>query len=132
MAKFTNEVCANGGVNPTDPLVFMCAVYEAVFLQVKLPTGDQETISIGDTAADVNLPTGFTAVSLNITEIDESRRNFSLTLSIDHAYLLEEAEIICDDSTSINRAMAGCPIGMFSSPSNLLILAANYPHYTLS
>ena len=57
-----------------------------------LPTGDQEIISVGDTAADVALPVGFDAVSLDI-ESDEYTRNFTLTLSIDSAYLLNGGEI---------------------------------------
>ena len=32
------------------------------------PTGDQEIISVGDTADDVALPTGFITVDLDITE----------------------------------------------------------------
>ena len=114
---FFNEECANGTVKPSDPVQFTCKLNEAVLLRVMLPTGDQETISIGDTAADIALTPGFTAVSLNITEIDNILRNFRLVLLIDHAYLLEGGEIICDDSTSKNKAMAGCPIGKFSSPS---------------
>jgi urease beta subunit len=47
-------------------------------------------------------------VSLNITIIDNSTRNFKLTLSIDSVSLLKGGEIICDNSTSNNSAMAGC------------------------
>ena len=112
MATFTNNTCRTGGVNPSDPLLFTCQVNEALLLRVVLPTGDQEIISVGDTAADVALPTGFTAVSLDITEIDASTRNFSLTLFIMSAFLLGGGEIQCDDTSSSNSAMAGCPIGM--------------------
>ena len=112
MAYFTNEACATGFIKPSDPLVFTCEVYEAVLLRVILPTGDQEIISVGDTAADVAVPDGFTAVSLYITEIDESTRHFHLTLSIDRASRLEgNNNITCDNSTSRNNATAGCPIG---------------------
>ena len=117
MATFTNEACANGGVKPSEPLLFTCEVYGVVLLRVVLPTGDQEIISVGDTAADVALPAGFTAVSLDITEIDESTRNFELTLSIDSASLLNDDEIKCDDTTSRNEAKAKCPItGKLSFP----------------
>ena len=110
VAKFTNDACAAGGVKPTDPLQFICKIFGTVLLLVRLPTGDQEVISVGDTVADVALPTGFTAVFLDITEIDESRRNFNLTLSIANASLLDGGEIICDDTTSRKAAMARCPI----------------------
>ena len=81
-----------------------------------LPTGDQEIISLGDTAADVHLPPGFTAVSLDITEIDDSSRNFYLTLSIESALHLKSGNITCDDTTTEKEAEAGCLISKFSSP----------------
>ena len=118
VARFTNESCAAGGVKPTDPLHFTCQLYEAVLLRVILPSGDQEIISVGDTATDVILPPGFTAVSLDITEIDNSRRNFNLTLSIAKASLLNGSEITCDNTTDRKSAKAGCPLGRFNPPSN--------------
>ena len=81
------------------------------------PTGDQEIISVRDTTDDVILPTGFTTVDLDITEIDASTRNFKLTLSMDSASLLNGGEIKCDDTTSRKEAKANCPvIGELSSP----------------
>ena len=109
MANFANDECATGGVRPFEPLLFTCEVSGVVLLRVILPTGDQEIISVGDTADNVALPMGFTAVSLDITEIDGSTRNFKLTLSIESAYLLNGGEITCDNSTSRNQAKAKCP-----------------------
>ena len=114
VANFTNEACKTGGVKPSDPLFFTCEVNGVILLRVILPTGDQETISVGDTAADVALPPGFTAESLNITEVDASKRNFTLTLSVDRASRLGGGEIICDDTTLENEAKAGCLIGKHS------------------
>ena len=54
-----------------------CEVYGAVLLRVVLPTGDQEVVAVPDTTADVALPAGFTAVSLNIIEIDESTKTLN-------------------------------------------------------
>ena len=82
VANFSNEACVTGGVKPSEPLRFTCEVNGAALLRVVLPTGDQEILSIGDTVTDVALPAGFTAVSFNITVIDDSTRNFTLTLSI--------------------------------------------------
>ena len=113
VANFSNEACTTGGVKPSEPLLFTCKVNEAALLRVVLPTGDHEVISVGDTAADIVLPAGFTAVSL---DIDESTRNFNLILSIDSASLLNGSEIKCDDTTSRNEAKAKCPvIGELSS-----------------
>ena len=121
MASFTNEACATG-VNPTEPLLFTCEVNGAALLRLMLPTGEQEITSIGDTAADVILPTGFTAVSLDITEVDESTRNFNLTISIANAFLLGGGEITCDDTTSKKQASASCQIiGKLNSLSNICI-----------
>ena len=114
MANFTNKAWTTGGVRPSDPFLFTCKIYGAVLLRVVLPTGDQEIISVGDTAADVALPTGFAAVSLDITEIDDSTRNFNLTLSIDRASRLKGGNITCDNSTSMKTAMAICPLGKLS------------------
>ena len=110
VASFTNEACATGGVNPTDPLLFTCEVNGASLLRLVLPTGDQEIVSVGDTAADIALPTGFTAVFLDVTEIDDFRRNFNITISIANASLLGGGEIGCDDTTSMNAVRAGCPL----------------------
>ena len=121
MANFINEACATGGVKPSEPLLFNCEVNGAVLLRVGLPTG-QEIISIGDTADTVALPTGFTAEFLNITEIDDSTRNFNLTLSIDRAFRLEGGNITCDNTTSVNTAMDECLIGKLSPPSNCSLL----------
>ena len=117
VARFINESCAAGGINPTDPLLFTCELYGAVLLRVILPSGDQEIVSIGDSAADVEMPHGFTAVSLDIIEIDNSLRNFSLSLSIANASLLDGGEITCDDTTQKKTAKAGCPIGEFNPPT---------------
>ena len=56
MANFSNEDCGTDGVKPFEPLLFTCEVNGVVLLRVVLPTGDQEMISVGDTAADVMLP----------------------------------------------------------------------------
>ena len=114
MATFTNASCNNGGVKPTDPLLFTCKIYASVLLRIVFPTGYQEIVSAGDTAADVDLPPGFNVEFLNITTIDESRRNFHLTLSIDKAIYLDNGYIMCDDTTTRKRVKDVCPIGKLS------------------
>ena len=114
VAEFTNETCKDGGVNPHDSLLFYCKICEVVLLRVVLPSGQQEVIVLGDSIADVDLPTGYTAVSLDITEIDSSKRNFNLTFSIDNASRLKGGYIKCDDTTG-KEAKAKCPIGKLLS-----------------
>ena len=120
-ANFANEACTAGGVKATDSLLFTCEINGIFILRIVLPTGGQELISVGDTTADVVLPSGFTAVSLNITEIDEFRRNFILMISIDRASHLNGGEIKCDDTTPRNEARAGCLIDSESSSKCFII-----------
>ena len=108
VVNFTNESCVTGGVKPSDSLLFTCEINEAFLLRVVFPTGQQEIITIGDTADDVVLPPGYTAVSLNITDHHDLKSNFKLTLLIDRASRLESGEITCDDTTERNAAKAGC------------------------
>ena len=97
-------------MHSTEPLSFTCELINVFVLRIVLPNGDGEPISVGDTASDVALPDGFSAESLNIVEIDGSTRNFFLKLSIANASLLDGGEIICDDTSSMNKVMAGCPV----------------------
>ena len=110
VARFSDSRCTAGGVCPTDSLVFTCEVNEVLVLRLTLPTGDTDSVSFGDTEDDLNLPDGFTADSLVIMGTEESTRNFTLTLFIRNASILNDGNIACDDTTVINRAMAGCPL----------------------
>ena len=107
VAHFNDSRCVAGGVLPADPLLFTCVLNEAILLQVVLPSGDQEFISLGDNAADISLPAGFTVETLHISEIDDFTRNIFLALSIANASLLEGGEIKCDGRQG-NGVMAGC------------------------
>ena len=109
VASFSDARCTAGGVCPNEPLIFTCGVYDAFLLHVTLPTGEQDFISVGDTAHDVRLRDGFTADSLVIDMIDDFSRNITLTLSILNATLLNGGQITCDNSVK-NVAMAGCPL----------------------
>ena len=111
MATFTNVACEAGGVKSSDPLLFICKIYGALLLRVQLPNNEHKIISVGDEVDDIILPTGFTAVSIDITEIDQFTRNFTLTIFIDRAFRLDGNNITCDDTTPRKKATAGCIIG---------------------
>ena len=108
VASFSDARCTTGGVCLNDPLVFTCGVKNTLVLRVVLPTGYREIAAIGDTANSVVLPAGFKADSLIITPIDIYTNNFTLTLSIENASLLNGGQITCDDAIPISKAMAGC------------------------
>ena len=94
-----------------------------------LPSGDQEIVTLGDRPADVVLPPGFNAVSLDITEMNNFRRNFNLTISIANATLLNGGEITCDDTTLRKQASAGCLIGklLYEPPLfSLLMISSSF------
>ena len=107
MAYFNDSRCTAGGVCLTDPLLFTCELNDVALLRVIVPAGGQEIISKGDNATMANLPAGFTAKSVIITEIDNFTRNISVTLFVANASLLDDGEIICDNTSRI-RVMAGC------------------------
>ena len=106
MASFNDSRCTAGCVCSNYSLLFTCKLYHVAGITVRLPNGEQEGISLGDTAADVALPAGYNA-SLVITEIDEFSRDFHLTLYIANASLLNGGGIRCDDPTG-EGAMAAC------------------------
>ena len=109
MARFNDSRCVAGGVCPTDPLLFTCELNEVILLRVVLPNGFHENVALGDTAANIALPDGLTAVFLNITETNDFKRNIVLTLFLASASLLEGGELGCYDSLG-NGVMAGCPL----------------------
>ena len=109
MASFSDDRCEADGVCSSDPLTFTCEINEANVLRVVLPNGDSDIVEDGSDTDDVDLPDGFTADSLVTTSVD-NLTNFVLTLTISSASLLDGSEIICEDFTGNNVAMAGCPI----------------------
>ena len=111
MAFFNDSGCAGGGVCSSDPLLFTCELKKVALLQVLLPNGERDVMSLGDKPTDVNLPDGFEAASLYISPIADSTRNISLALSVANASLLDGGKIRCDNTTGgSNIVMAGCPL----------------------
>ena len=86
VANFRNEECKTGQVNSFDPLIFTCEIFEAPYLLIMLPTGQNEVISLTSTLNDLHLPPGFIACLLRITKVDDLKGNFTLSLCIDSAF----------------------------------------------
>ena len=107
VASFNDTRCTDGGVCLTDPLFFTCELKEVVILNIVLPSGEHESVSLGDTVNNIPLPAGFEAVSLNISKLDNDKRNIVVTLSIANASLLDGGEIECEDTIEQN-VRAGC------------------------
>ena len=99
-------------MNSTDPLLFTCELYNVFALRVVFPNGQIETVSFNDKSLTRHLPAGFSNVSLSINAsvINELDRNFSLTLSIVNASLLDGKEIVCDNTSRYNNVSAGCRV----------------------
>ena len=106
-------------MNSTDPLSFTCELSNVIGVRVVLPNDVHEHISIGDDSdihKFVTLSAGFKPVSVNITEMENFTRHYSLTFSIAHASLLDGREIMCDDTIWNKKVTAGCPVcGKFDS-----------------
>ena len=94
----------------TDSLLFTCELKNVVFLKVVLPDGHHDFISLGDNENSIFLSAGFDTVSLNISVIDHSRRDFFLSLLVANASLLNGGEIMCEGNTPNIRVMAGCHV----------------------
>ena len=109
LTRLDGSKCEDNCVYSTDPLLFTCELIGVILLQVKFPNGYTEPVSDGDTIQSVELPAGFSAVSLNIFK-NKYTRNITLKLVIVNASLLDGGEIICDDaiSQSGNNVTAGC------------------------
>ena len=99
-------------MDSTDPLFFTCELHDVFALRVVFPNGQRETVSVNDTSLNRRLPAGFSEVSLSIkiSIINKFERNFSLTLSIANASLLDGGEIVCDDTIRSNSMTAGCRV----------------------
>ena len=114
LAFFNDSRCTSSCVDSTNPLLFTCELSNIFSLQVMLPNGVHEHLSLGDDSdihSSVTLPAGFKPVSLKITEMENFTRHFSLTFSIAHASLLNGKQIKCDDTTpKIAAVMAGCRV----------------------
>ena len=101
----------------TDSLLFTCTAIEILTLRVTLPSGirlffDSSGMPPG------NVPDGFSVESRSvIPNVGITSYNYTLSLSIDNASLLNGDMILCDDTTSANQDTAGCPVvGKFSLP----------------
>ena len=108
MASFSDGRCEADGVCPNDPLLFTCELSEINVLRLILPGQSPVAYVAGVDPDTVNLHAGITVQSPDIP--DSAPGNFTLALSIENASLLAGNEIICDDGTDNNAAMAACPL----------------------
>ena len=106
LTRLNGSKCEENCVYSTDPLLFTCELNRVFLLLVKFPNGYREAVSVGDTLQSVTLPTGFSAVSLNISN-NTYTRNITLKILIANASFLDGGEITCDDSSG-NKVTAGC------------------------
>ena len=102
-------------VCPNDPLLFTCTVTDstAELAEVTLPSGVGVQVTIGNTTQEVGatpLPDGVMVQSHGAVE-DGGPVNYTLTLAIDRASLLDGNPIICSARTvPVSTDDKSCPI----------------------
>ena len=112
-AGFNDQRCKDGGVCPTDPLLFTCNITDSIGTRVTatFSFGEMGTISlIGLTNNNVTegvVPDGIHIQSYNVT--GTSPYDYILILSITNASLLNGGNVTCDSSIGVTD-MARCPI----------------------
>ena len=111
VVNFNDTRCADGGsVCQNDSLLFTCTANESTILRVTLPSGDHLFLSSSRTVTG-SLPDGFSVESSSVAVNDGGASfNYTLSLSIDNAFLLAGGMIVCDDGTTTNLDKAGCPV----------------------
>ena len=112
VVNFNDTRCTDGGgVCSTDSLLLTCTANEIIILRVTLPSdGTLGVFNDGTVTGIGTLPAGFSVESSNaIMNPGGLSYNYTLSLSIENASLLNGSMIVCDDNT-INQDMAGCPV----------------------
>ena len=113
-ASFDDPRCAmDERVCPNDPLLFTCTVTGSTdsVASVTLPSGERVIIfSDNITLGEEGLPDGVRVVSHDAT-VDGLVVNYTLTLAIDRASILNGSNVMCADGvTGPPIAEASCPV----------------------
>ena len=121
VVNFNDTRCAadGGRVCATDSLLFTCTGNEIGFLRMTLFSGERLALfSDGDITGIGDLRDGFSVEPAIVTMNDGGASfNYTLSVSIENASLLNGSMIDCDDNSPDNQDMAGCPVvGKFSLP----------------
>lgn len=110
-ASFNDTRCDDGRINvcPTDPLLFTCTVISSPIITITVIFPSGQTISLNTENTTVgDLPGGVSVKSKNVTI--SGTFNYTLTLSIENASLLNGGGITCDTNAIDNVDMARCPV----------------------
>ena len=115
-ASFNNPRCAGEMVCPNDPLLYTCTVTDSPsgLASVTLPSGVVVQVTSGNMVQVVgatSLPDGVTVPSHNAIVDGDGLVDYTLTLAIERASLLDGNATICDARTvSPLTDEASCPI----------------------
>ena len=107
-ASFNDTRCDGGSVCPTDPLFFTCEITESGNTQATVKFPSDMTIILLSTDMIVGDPPNGVTVFHNVTINDT--HDFTLSLAIETASLLNGGMITCDSAVSGEVDMAGCPV----------------------
>ena len=111
----------------TDSLLFTCTGNEIGFLRVTLFSGERLALfSDGDITGIGDLHDGFSVEPPIVTMNDGGASfNYTLSVSIENASLLNGNMIDCDDNSPDNQDMAGCPVvGKFNTHSLFCVICS--------
>ena len=114
-ASFDDPRCeTDERVCPNDPLLFTCTVTgsDDSVSSVRLPSGQFVAILSSNitSVGEGGLPDGVRVVSQDAT-VDSGIRNYTLTLAIDRASILNGSNVMCADGvTGPPIAEASCPV----------------------
>ena len=114
-ASFDDPRCEmDERVCPNDPLLFSCTVTgsDESVATVRLPSGQFVNILITNTISlgGEGLPVGVRVVSQD-ARVDGGTANYTLTLAIDRASILNGNSVTCaDGGFSPQTAQASCPV----------------------
>ena len=111
-ASFDDPRCeTDERVCPNDPLLFTCTVTGSSSVGiVTLPSGEIVFILLGITSGEEGLPVGVTVHSHGASADGGPSLNYTLTLAIDRASILNGSVTCADGGYPRQTAQASCPV----------------------
>ena len=130
--NFNNPRCReDGGVCPTDPLLFTCVVTgstAAIIVRINGSVGEIRLMS-GNTIQELDggLPDGFAVQSHNVQSTSDTSANYTIVLSIVSASLLNGSLICVSNILGVGDGVAECAVAGKLSTCKALWVSRSEP-----